>query len=82
MPSIWYEIGLHCVQVSSACPYDVEGFSFPGTPGIVIGHYQRIAWGVTNVGPTRKICTRSRLRAHLKKSGGKVVEHLGLENRR
>lgn len=51
MPSIWYEVGLHCVQVSAACPYDVVGFSFPGAPGIIIGHNQRIAWGLTNVGP-------------------------------
>jgi penicillin amidase len=51
MPSIWYEAGLHCVQVSAACPYDVIGFSFPGAPGIIIGHNQRIAWGMTNVGP-------------------------------
>lgn len=50
-PSIWYEVGLHCIQLSEKCPYDVEGFSFPGTPGVIIGHNQRIAWGVTNVGP-------------------------------
>ena len=74
MPSIWYEIGLHCVQVSSACPYDVEGFSFPGTPGIVIGHYQRIAWGVTNVGPDTQdlytIKTESTFEKEWWKSGG------------
>jgi penicillin amidase len=51
MPAIWYENGLHCVQLSVACPYDVEGFSFPGAPGVIIGHNQRIAWGLTNVGP-------------------------------
>lgn len=51
MPSIWYEVGLHCTAVSDKCPYDVTGFSFPGAPGIIIGHNARIAWGVTNVGP-------------------------------
>ena len=51
MPAIWYENGLHCIQLSAACPYDVEGFSFPGVPGVIIGHNQRIAWGETNVGP-------------------------------
>ena len=30
---------------------DVEGASFPGAPAVIIGHNQRIAWGVTNVGP-------------------------------
>ncbi len=51
MPSIWYQIGLHCQPKNSSCPYDVTGFSFPGVPGVVIGHNDRIAWGFTNVGP-------------------------------
>lgn len=42
IPSIWYECHL------SAGDIDVVGASFPGTPGIVIGHNQHIAWGVTN----------------------------------
>ncbi|HML20698.1 MAG TPA: penicillin acylase family protein [Aggregatilinea sp.] len=50
MPSIWYEIGLHCTTLSDACPYDVSGFSFAGTPFVVVGHNARIGWGVTNVG--------------------------------
>lgn len=45
MPSIWYEVGLH------APGWDVVGFSFAGTPGVIIGHNSKIAWGVTNVGP-------------------------------
>lgn len=49
MPSIWYEVGLHCNTVSKACPYNVVGFSFAGTPGVVIGHNARIAWGITNL---------------------------------
>lgn len=51
MPSIWYEVGLHCVPKNKDCSYDVVGFSFAGTPGVVIGHNERIAWGFTNVGP-------------------------------
>jgi penicillin amidase len=51
MPSIWYLNGLHCRVVSPSCPYDVVGVTFPGTPGVVLGHNARIAWGVTNVGP-------------------------------
>lgn len=46
MPSIWYEVGLHC---DGACPFDVTGFSFAGVPGVIIGHNERIAWGVTNL---------------------------------
>jgi penicillin amidase len=45
MPAIWYQVGLH------APGYNVNGFSFAGVPGIVIGHNDNIAWGVTNVGP-------------------------------
>jgi penicillin G amidase len=51
IPSIWYQVGLHCRNKSDVCPYDVAGFSFSGFPGIVIGHNDRIAWGFTNLGP-------------------------------
>ena len=51
MPSIWYINGLHCRTVSDACPYDVAGVSFPGVPGVVLGHNARIAWGATNIDP-------------------------------
>ena len=51
MPSIWYQIGLHCRPLSSSCPFEVAGFSFAGVPGVVIGHNQNIAWGMTNNGP-------------------------------
>ncbi|HXF68565.1 MAG TPA: penicillin acylase family protein [Thermoflexus sp.] len=51
MPSIWYEVALHCEPVTPECPLQVAGASFPGVPGVVIGHNDRIAWGVTNLGP-------------------------------
>jgi penicillin amidase len=51
MPSIWFINGLHCTTVSDACPYDVAGVSFPGVPGVVLGHNARIAWGATNADP-------------------------------
>ncbi len=51
MPSIWYEIGLHCQPVSDTCRFDLVGFSFPGVPSIIVGHNASIAWGVTNGGP-------------------------------
>ncbi len=51
MPSIWYEVGLHCLEKTELCQLDVAGFSFAGVPGIIIGHNDRIAWGFTNVGP-------------------------------
>jgi penicillin G amidase len=51
IPGVWYQTGLHCRNVSAACPFDVAGFSFAGFPGIVVGHNQSIAWGITNLGP-------------------------------
>lgn len=51
MPSIWYENGLHCRSRTPDCRFQVAGFSFAGVPSVVIGHNDRIAWGVTNAGP-------------------------------
>ncbi|MGH3313734.1 MAG: penicillin acylase family protein [Streptomyces sp.] len=50
LPSVWYQMGLHCRTVSASCPYDVSGFTFAGLPGVVIGHNQDISWGMTNLG--------------------------------
>jgi penicillin amidase len=51
MPSIWYEISLHCRPVSEECPYQVGGYTFPSTPLIIAGHNDDISWALTNVGP-------------------------------
>jgi penicillin amidase len=51
MPSVWIMNGLHCRTVSEACPWNVVGVTFPGAPGVVLGHNARIAWGATNVNP-------------------------------
>ncbi|HUI73216.1 MAG TPA: penicillin acylase family protein, partial [Spirochaetia bacterium] len=57
MPSIWYEVDLYCSSPDAQAgkpagsPFHVRGFSFPGDPGVVIGHNDRIAWGVTNTNP-------------------------------
>lgn len=48
MPALWYEIGMHCKEKSATCIYNFRGFSLPGVPGILIGHNDRIAWGLTN----------------------------------
>jgi penicillin amidase len=50
MPSIWYEIGLHCEPASAECPYNIVGSSFASFPGVIIGHNDHIAWGITNLG--------------------------------
>ncbi|MFE0643895.1 penicillin acylase family protein [Streptomyces sp. NPDC058877] len=50
LPSLWYQMGLHCRSVSATCRYDVAGYTFSGTPGVIIGHNDKVAWGLTNLG--------------------------------
>ncbi|MFE1288593.1 penicillin acylase family protein [Streptomyces sp. NPDC058751] len=50
LPSVWYQMGLHCTAVSAECQYDVSGYTFAGMPGVVIGHNADMAWGMTNSG--------------------------------
>ncbi|MFI5676806.1 penicillin acylase family protein [Streptomyces cellulosae] len=50
LPSVWYQMGLHCRTVSAKCQYDVTGYTFAGMPGVIIGHNQNISWGMTNSG--------------------------------
>ncbi|MFD6799755.1 penicillin acylase family protein [Streptomyces cyaneofuscatus] len=50
LPSLWYQMGLHCRQLSRTCQYDTAGYTFSGMPGVIIGHNQDIAWGLTNLG--------------------------------
>jgi penicillin amidase len=50
LPSVWYQMGLHCRAVSDKCQFDVSGYTFAGLPGVVIGHNKDIAWGMTNSG--------------------------------
>src|SRR5699024_338102 len=44
-PSIWYEMSLEADDIN------VAGVIFAGVPGIILGHNENIAWGVTNTGP-------------------------------
>ena len=43
-PSTWYMTHLQAPGLN------VEGVSLPGLPGVIIGHNDRIAWGITNLG--------------------------------
>jgi penicillin amidase len=49
-PGIWSQMALHCRELTAECPYDVSGFSFAGFPGIIIGHNEQLAWGLTSLG--------------------------------
>jgi penicillin amidase len=45
VPSVWYMAHLKAPGVNAT------GVTFPGLPSVIIGHNERIAWGVTNTGP-------------------------------
>lgn len=44
-PAIWYQMHLQSPE------QNVSGVIFAGVPGIILGHNEEVAWGVTNVGP-------------------------------
>ncbi|MGB3100451.1 MAG: penicillin acylase family protein, partial [Psychrobacillus psychrotolerans] len=44
-PSVWYQMHLESPE------QNVSGVIFAGIPGIILGHNEDVAWGVTNVGP-------------------------------
>jgi penicillin amidase len=44
LPGIWYMAHLEAPGMN------VTGVTLPGTPGIIAGHNDRIAWGMTNLG--------------------------------
>ena len=48
-PSVWSQVGLHCTTLDDDCTFDVEGFSFAGLPGVVIGRNPQLAWAFTNL---------------------------------
>lgn len=45
-PAIWYQMSYH----SQESGFNDWGFSFIGTPFIIAGHNDKVAWGFTNVG--------------------------------
>jgi penicillin amidase len=46
VPGIWYEAALHLDDHS----LDVEGFTLPGVPFVIVGRNEHVAWGLTNTG--------------------------------
>lgn len=43
LPSVWYQVHLR------APGFAVQGMTLPGTPGVVIGRGEHVAWALTNV---------------------------------
>ncbi len=55
LPVIWFENRLKAEGEQA-----VYGWSIPGAPGIVIGHNETIAWGMTNIGDTQDLFLEER----------------------
>ncbi len=51
IPAVWYQVTLRCRPLGPSCPYQVAGFSFPGLPGVVMGHNGTVAWAYSNLIP-------------------------------
>ena len=43
LPGVWYMTHIQAPGM------DVSGVALPGSPGVMVGHNQRIAWGITNL---------------------------------
>jgi penicillin amidase len=50
LPTVWYEIGMHCSEGVDPA-FDVVGFAFPASLGVVVGHNAKVAWGISNAFP-------------------------------
>jgi penicillin G amidase len=55
LPNNWYEI---CLELDGEMK--VYGWSIPGAPGVIIGHNDRVAWGMTNIGDTQDLFVEER----------------------
>jgi penicillin amidase len=44
IPGIWFMVHLRAPGLN------VSGVALPGVPGVIVGHNERIAWGITNLG--------------------------------
>ena len=50
-PAIWYFARLQAPDADGIKGMDVMGATLPGTPFVVLGRTQQVAWGFTNTGP-------------------------------
>jgi penicillin amidase len=68
-PDIWYEASLHA---DGTTPLNVEGFTLPGVPFVIVGRNANVAWAFTNSGAD----VQDLLIEHLRGSGASTeYEH-------
>jgi penicillin amidase len=50
VPELWYEADLEAARPAPMADFHVAGVTLPGTPFIIAGHNDHVAWGFTNLG--------------------------------
>ncbi len=66
VPGIWYAANLEAPSAGSSEEFHVAGVTLPGTPFVIVGHNQHVAWGFTNLGAD----VQDLYIEHLRGSGG------------
>lgn len=56
IPGVWYLVDLHSPQMH------VAGGTLPGTPGVILGHNDNVAWGATNATVVTEVVYRTTLK--------------------
>ena len=49
-PSLWYEADLEAANPAPLAAFHAAGVTLPGTPFVIAGHNEHVAWGFTNLG--------------------------------
>ncbi len=50
VPGLWYEADLEAPNSAALASFHAAGVTLPGTPFVIAGHNDHVAWGFTNLG--------------------------------
>ena len=50
VPDLWYEADLQATNPAPLADFHAAGVTLPGTPFVISGHNDHVAWGFTNLG--------------------------------
>jgi penicillin amidase len=50
VPGLWYEADLEAANPAPLAAFHAAGITLPGTPFVITGHNDHVAWGFTNLG--------------------------------
>ncbi len=50
VPGLWYEADLQAAASAASVAFHAAGLTLPGTPFVIAGHNDHVAWGFTNLG--------------------------------